>query len=107
MNEARHDNALMRAIKVAFKVESNELKATILSFLWVFLVMSAWYILRPVRRMVLGSRCEGVRAGREGPRRSRKVSGSNTTAPPWVGPSTAPADRLAPGCPIPAPRASR
>lgn len=41
--------AIERFIRAALKVESNELKATILSFLWVFLVMSAWYILRPVR----------------------------------------------------------
>jgi len=49
MSEAQSDNALKRAIRAATKVEPNELKATALSFLWVFLVMAAWYILRPVR----------------------------------------------------------
>lgn len=49
MSEARVGGPLVRAIRAATKIESNELKATILSFLWVFLVMSAWYILRPVR----------------------------------------------------------
>ncbi len=36
-------------LAAAIKVEPHELRATILSFTWVFLVMSAWYILRPVR----------------------------------------------------------
>jgi AAA family ATP:ADP antiporter len=49
MSEDSDDNALKRAVRAATKVEPNELKATALSFLWVFLVMSAWYILRPVR----------------------------------------------------------
>ena len=49
MSETRRDSALQRAIRAATKIEPNELKATALSFLWVFLVMSAWYILRPVR----------------------------------------------------------
>lgn len=31
------------------KVEAHELRATILSFLWVFTVMAAYFILRPVR----------------------------------------------------------
>lgn len=49
MSEANHENPLARIFKVVAKVEPNELQATVLSFLWVFLVMSAWYILRPVR----------------------------------------------------------
>ena len=49
MSEANRGNPLARAFKVLAKVEPNELQATVLSFLWVFLVMSAWYILRPVR----------------------------------------------------------
>lgn len=49
MSEANRSNPLARIFKVLAKVEPNELQATILSFLWVFLVMSAWYILRPVR----------------------------------------------------------
>ena len=40
---------LSRIIRALAKVEPNELQATVLSFLWVFLVMCAWYILRPVR----------------------------------------------------------
>ena len=38
-----------RIIKAATKVEPNELKATILSFLFVFTLMAAYFILRPVR----------------------------------------------------------
>ena len=49
MSNERQESSLQRAVKAATKVEPNELKATALSFLWVFLVMSAWYILRPVR----------------------------------------------------------
>jgi AAA family ATP:ADP antiporter len=49
MSEPNRSNPLARVFKVLAKVEPNELQATILSFLWVFLVMSAWYILRPVR----------------------------------------------------------
>ena len=49
MSEPSRDNVLQRWVRSVTKVEPNELKATALSFLWVFLVMSAWYILRPVR----------------------------------------------------------
>lgn len=49
MSEANRSNPLARVFKALAKVEPNELQATLLSFLWVFLVMSAWYILRPVR----------------------------------------------------------
>ncbi len=49
MSETRQDSPLQRAIRSVTKVEPNELKATALSFLWVFLVMCAWYMLRPVR----------------------------------------------------------
>ena len=49
MSEANRSNPLARAFRALAKVEPNELQATLLSFLWVFLVMSAWYILRPVR----------------------------------------------------------
>jgi len=38
-----------RLLQAAIKVEPNELKATLLSFLFVFLIMTAWFILRPVR----------------------------------------------------------
>ena len=49
MSEIRNNNPLARVMRAASKVEPNELKATVLSFLWVFLVMCAWYTLRPVR----------------------------------------------------------
>ena len=49
MNNPRQENALQRAIRAATKVEPNELKATVLSFLFVFVLMAAYFILRPVR----------------------------------------------------------
>ena len=49
MNEPRRDSAVGRAIRAATKVEPQELQATILSFLFVFLLMTAYFILRPVR----------------------------------------------------------
>jgi AAA family ATP:ADP antiporter len=38
-----------RFLKVAAKIEPNELKATLLSFAFVFTLMAAYFILRPVR----------------------------------------------------------
>ncbi len=38
-----------RALKGASKIEQNELKATFISFAFVFILMAAYYILRPVR----------------------------------------------------------
>jgi AAA family ATP:ADP antiporter len=49
MSEPRRDSAVGRAIRAATKVEPQELQATILSFLFVFLLMTAYFILRPVR----------------------------------------------------------
>jgi AAA family ATP:ADP antiporter len=49
MSEPNRSNPLARVFKTLAKVEPNELQAIILSFIWVFLVMCAWYILRPVR----------------------------------------------------------
>jgi AAA family ATP:ADP antiporter len=49
MSEAQSDNALKRAIRTATKVEPNELRATLLSFAFVFVLMTAYFILRPVR----------------------------------------------------------
>ncbi len=49
MSESPRVGALQRVFKAAAKVEANEIRATVLSFLWVFFVMCAWYILRPVR----------------------------------------------------------
>jgi len=49
MNEPKRDNFLSRIFKAAAKIEANELKATMLSFLFVFILMTAYFILRPVR----------------------------------------------------------
>ena len=49
MSESRRDNALARAIRSATRIEPNELQATLLSFAFVFVLMSAYFILRPVR----------------------------------------------------------
>jgi len=40
---------MKQIIRAATKIEPNELKATILSFLFVFTLMAAYFILRPVR----------------------------------------------------------
>lgn len=42
-------NLLSRLVRFATKVEPNELKATLVSFLFVFCLMAAYYIMRPVR----------------------------------------------------------
>lgn len=42
-------NPFERLMKTASKIEANELKAVLLSFTLVFLLMGAYYILRPVR----------------------------------------------------------
>jgi len=42
-------NLLSRLIKATAKVEAHELKATLLSFSFVFVIMMAYFILRPVR----------------------------------------------------------
>jgi len=49
MSEHGRENALQRWIRLATKVEPNELQATILSFVFVFVLMAAYFILRPVR----------------------------------------------------------
>ena len=49
MAEPRREGTLARAIRAATKVESNEIQATVLSFLFVFVLMAAYFILRPVR----------------------------------------------------------
>lgn len=43
------NNIFARIMKVASKMESNEIKTVFLSFSLVFLLMAAYYILRPVR----------------------------------------------------------
>jgi AAA family ATP:ADP antiporter len=42
-------NPLKRLVQVSTKVEPHELKATVLSFMFVFVLMTAYFILRPVR----------------------------------------------------------
>lgn len=49
MVESRRDNALTRIVRAATRIEANELQATILSFAFVFVLMTAYFILRPVR----------------------------------------------------------
>jgi len=40
---------IARIIRAATRVEAHEIRATVLSFLFVFLVMAAYYLLRPLR----------------------------------------------------------
>lgn len=42
-------NIFARIMRTAATIESNEVKATIVSFLFVFTLMAAYYIMRPVR----------------------------------------------------------
>ena len=49
MGSAGNDSALRRIVKTATKIEPHELTATLLSFLFVFVLMTAYFILRPVR----------------------------------------------------------
>ena len=49
MAESRRDNPLTRLVRAATRVEANELQATALSFAFVFVLMTAYFILRPVR----------------------------------------------------------
>jgi len=48
MNE-KTPNFLARIMKSASKIEHNELRSVLVSFLLVFCLMFAWYLLRPVR----------------------------------------------------------
>ena len=49
MNEPRRDSQLTRIVRAATRIEPSELQATILSFAFVFVLMTAYFILRPVR----------------------------------------------------------
>jgi AAA family ATP:ADP antiporter len=49
MNDSRRGNPLTRIVRAATKVEPNELNATLLSFLFIFALMLAYNILKPVR----------------------------------------------------------
>jgi len=42
-------NIIQRFLKIAAKVEHNEIKAVLLSFSFVFTLMTSYYILRPIR----------------------------------------------------------
>jgi len=44
-----NNSPIERIIKATTKIEANELRATIFSFLFVFTLMAAYYILRPIR----------------------------------------------------------
>jgi len=48
MND-KNRGPVSRILKALMKIEPNELKATVLSFLFVFILMAAYFILRPVR----------------------------------------------------------
>jgi AAA family ATP:ADP antiporter len=49
MSEPRGDGSVRRIVRAATKIEPHELTATLLSFLFVFVLMTAYFILRPVR----------------------------------------------------------
>ena len=48
MNQSK-GNLFQRIMKTASKIEAHEAKAVLLSFAFVFILMTAYYILRPVR----------------------------------------------------------
>ena len=49
MNENEPGTPFTRAVKVLTKIEPNEIRATLLSFLFAVSIMSGYFILRPVR----------------------------------------------------------
>lgn len=49
MNSVKHNSIASRIAKALSNVEANELKATLVSMLFVFILMASYYILRPVR----------------------------------------------------------
>jgi len=49
LSDAGRSNPFTRIVKTATKVEPNELTATLLSFFFVFILMTAYFIMRPVR----------------------------------------------------------
>jgi len=48
-SDAGRRNSITRIVRAATKVEPNELTATLLSFFFVFVLMTAYFIMRPVR----------------------------------------------------------
>ncbi len=49
MNDQHPGNPISRLMKAVAQIEPNELKATLLSFAFVFILMTAYSILKPVR----------------------------------------------------------
>jgi AAA family ATP:ADP antiporter len=49
VNNQHRSNRISRIVKLATKVEPHELTATLLSFVFVLVLMAAYYIMRPVR----------------------------------------------------------
>lgn len=49
MNEAAQNGAVARLLKATIRTERHEIAATLLSFLFVFVLMTAYSILKPVR----------------------------------------------------------
>ena len=49
MSSPRGDSTVGRIVRAATRIEPHELTATLLSFLFVFVLMAAYFILRPVR----------------------------------------------------------
>ena len=49
MSDKNPGNPLTKLVKAATKVEPHEMKATVLSFVFVFTLMAAYFIIRPVR----------------------------------------------------------
>lgn len=47
--ETKGDGPIRRIVRAATRIEPNELKAVLLSFAFVFILMAAYFILRPVR----------------------------------------------------------
>ncbi|MDH4073320.1 MAG: MFS transporter [Gammaproteobacteria bacterium] len=47
--ESEEGGPVARILRAVSRVEANEIRATVLSFLFVFLVMAAYYLLRPLR----------------------------------------------------------
>jgi ATP:ADP antiporter, AAA family len=48
-SETRRAGPIKRIVRATTQIEPNELKATLLSFAFVFILMAAYFILRPVR----------------------------------------------------------
>jgi AAA family ATP:ADP antiporter len=49
MSEVKSRNPVSRFIRSATKIEPDELSATLLSFTFVLVLMTAYFIMRPVR----------------------------------------------------------